>query len=69
MDRHAERRRTAKVEAIARSVSAERISQIALVSDGPQFFNSGESHAVIAKLFSFERAMMRGCWQANRKKK
>jgi hypothetical protein len=42
---------------------------IALVSDEPQYFNASESHAVIAELFSFERAMMRGCWQANRKKK
>jgi len=42
---------------------------IALVSDEPQLFKAGESHAVIAKLFSFQRAMMRGCWQANRKKK
>ena len=46
-----------------------RYLPIALVSDEPQLFNAGESHAVIAKLFSFQRAMMRGCWQANRKKK
>lgn len=38
---------------------------IALVSDEPQLFNAGESQAVIAKLFAFQRAMMRGCWQTN----
>jgi len=65
MDRHAERRRTAKVEAIASSVRTERISQIALVSDEPQHFDTDESNAAIAKLFAFQRAMMRGCWQTN----
>jgi hypothetical protein len=44
--------------------------RIALVSDEPQLVNNaGESHAAIAELFSFARAMMRGCRQANREKK